>query len=513
MDLFFTSIAESLRMCLDPLLLLLIFISVIWGNIGGALPGVGPNLTVAVILPFTFGMTTEQAIACLVAANCACAYGNSIPAILIGVPGTSSAVLTAVDGYALHKQGKSGLALGVQFYAAVFGQFVSIFFFFATVVPLAQLTYIFLAPEMFALYFLGISAVIGIAGDNIVKGLLAAAFGFSISMVGRDPVSAVSRYVYFSEATRSFEITPVVIGLLAVSELFRQMRQSFNWGGAGQKITAKFPPWKTLWNMTPRILMGCAIGAIVGAIPGIGGTTAAFISYTQAKIWSKHPELFGHGAIDGIAANESAQNASQSGEMVPTFGLGIPGSSTMVLLFAAMLMHGFIPGPMLIKQAPQLLYAAGAGLWATTAMLVIIGWPICMVLYKIVTIDRTTIIIGALALCMLGVWTINNSSFDVLLMLAFGIIGYFMMRYGYPVAAAAITIVLGRGFEGYLRRGLIICGNNFWEFVSRPWTALILIICIALLVYGTIGTIRLARKASEIKKQQIMEHLAGKPAS
>jgi len=330
-------------------------------------------------------------------------------------------------------------------------------------------------------------------------------------MVGRDPVSSVTRFAFLPEVTKGLEVTPVLIGLLAVSELFRQTRQSFNWGeGADQKVTAKFPPLKALWAMTPMVIMGTGIGAIVGAIPGIGGNTAAFISYTQAKLWSKHPELFGHGAIDGIAANEASQNASQSGEMVPTFGLGIPGSSTMVLLFAALLMHGFIPGPMLISQAPNLLYAAGAGLFATTFMLAIMGWPLCMVLYKVLTIDRTVIIIGSLALCMIGVWTINNSLFEVLVMLTFGVVGYFMMRYGYPVAAAAITMVLGRGFEAYFRRGLLLTHRNLWEFVSRPWTAVILVLCIALLTYGTIGTIRLARRASAVKKQAIAEHLAAK---
>jgi len=168
---------------------------------------------------------------------------------------------------------------------------------------------------------------------------------------------------------------------------------------------------------------------------------------------------------------------------------------------------------MLITQSPEMLYAAGAGLFATTAMLALMGWPLCMILYKIVTIDRTAIIVGALALCMLGVWTINNSSFDVLVMLAFGVIGYFMMRYGYSVAAAAITVILGRGFEAYLRRGLIITQGSLWGFVSRPWTAVILVFCMALLTYGTIGTIRMARKASEIKKQAIAKHLASASVS
>ena len=508
MDMFFTSIIESLRMCVDPWLLFLIFLAVIWGNIVGALPGIGPTMGVAIALPFTFGLTAEQAIAVLIAVNCADSYGNSIPAILLGVPGGSSTILTAIDGYALHKQGKTGLALGVQFYAAVMGQFLSNFFFFATVVPLAQLTYILLSPEMFALYFLGISAVIGITGDNIVKGLVAATFGFAITLVGRDPVSAVTRYSYFIESTRGLEVTPVVVGLLAVGELFRQMRQSFDWGvGVSGKITARFPPWKTLWGMTPKVILGAGIGSIIGAIPGLGGAQAAFISYTQAKLWSKHPELFGHGAIDGIAANEAAQNASQAGEMVPTFGLGIPGSNTMVLLFAALIMHGFYPGPMLVTQAPQLFYSAGAGLWTTTFMLALMGWPLCMVLYRVLTVDRTLILVSALGLCIIGVWTINGSTFDVFVMLFFGVIGYFMMRYGYPVAAASITVVLGRGCEAYLRRGLVIADGSWWAFLSRPWTALILCISIALLIYGTIGTIRLARKAAEIKKQRVEDHL------
>jgi putative tricarboxylic transport membrane protein len=185
-DIYFTSIIESTKLLADPMLMFYVFLAFLWGNIGGALPGIGPTMGVAMALPFTFGLTPEQAIAVLITVNCADSYGNSIPSILLGVPGGSSAVLTAIDGFALHKKGKSGLALGVQFYAAFLGQFISVFFFFAMVVPLAQLTYILLNPEMFAIYCLGVSAVISITGDNIVKGMAAAAFGFILSMIGRD---------------------------------------------------------------------------------------------------------------------------------------------------------------------------------------------------------------------------------------------------------------------------------------------------------------------------------------
>jgi putative tricarboxylic transport membrane protein len=508
MDLFVTALIESVKLIGDPLLMLLILGGVLWGCIAGALPGVGPSLAVAVMLPFTFGMDPVYAIALLVAVNVAVSYGNSIPAILIGVPGTTSAVLTAMDGYALHKKGQSGLALGVQYYAAIFGSFISFFFFLAMVVPLSQLTYVFLTPELFALYFLGCTAVISITSDNILKGLISAAIGLAVSMVGRDPVSYVPRFAYHVELRSGIEVVPVVMGALAVGELFRQMRQNFNWGALAQKFSAKFPSLEQLWRATPRVFAGTVIGTFIGAIPGIGGNTAAFVSYQQSKLWSRKPEEYGKGSIEGIAANEAAQNAAQAGEMVPTFGLGIPGSGTMVLLFAALLMHGMFPGPMLVKQAPHLLYACGVGLLAATLMLAVIGWPICGMLLKVVTFDRLLVLGAALTLCMLGIFTINRSVFDVFLMLIFGIVGYFMLRYGYSTAGFSIATVLGHGFEAHFRRGLLLVDGDWLAFVTRPWVALILGISFALLIYGSIGTIRLARRTAAYRREALAAHRA-----
>jgi putative tricarboxylic transport membrane protein len=413
-----------------------------------------------------------------------------------------------MDGYALHKRGQSGLALGVQYYAAVFGSFVSFFFFLAMVVPLSQLTYVFLAPEMFALYFLGCTAVISITSDNILKGLLSAAFGLTLAMIGRDPVSSVTRFAYHPEMRGGIERLAVVMGCLAVSELFRQMRQTFSWGMLAEKFSAKFPAIKDLRRATPRVFAGTLIGTFIGAIPGIGGSTAAFISYQQSKMWSSKPEEYGKGSIEGLAANEAAQNACQAGEMVPTFGLGIPGSGTMVLLFAALLMHGFVPGPMLIKQAPDLLYACGVGLLAATLFLALLGWPICGMLLKVVTMDRTLVLGASLALCMLGIFTLGRSVFDVFLMLVFGMIGYFMLRYGYSPAGFSIASILGFGFEANLRRGLILVRSDWWAFLTRPWVALILGVSFGLLIYGSIGTIRLARRNAAYRRQALAAHRA-----
>jgi putative tricarboxylic transport membrane protein len=509
MELFFASLIQSVHMAADLTLLLVIFAGVLWGCAAGALPGVTSVIAIGVMVPFTFGMPPIYAVAFLVAINVGVSYGNSIPAILVGLPGTPSAVLTALDGYALHKQGKSGLALGITHFASVSGQFLSIFLFLLMVVPLAQLTYVFLSPELFALYFLGTTAIISLTSRNILKGLVAAAFGLTIATVGRDPLSAVTRFdLGLVELRAGIEIVPVVIGLLAVSELFRSMRHSFRWDALSTSFSARYPGLGDLRRATPPVLLGTTVGSVIGAIPGLGGSAAAVMAYQQARLLSRHPEEFGRGSTEGIAANEAAQNAAQAGEMVPTFGLGIPGSGAMVVLLGALLMHGFIPGPLLIIEAPELLYASVTGLLVATIMLVVIGWSIARLLLRLVTFDRSLVLVGALVLTMVGTYSIDRSVFDVFLLLLFGVIGYFMLRYGYSTAGAAIAVVLGEGLETNLRAGLLLMEGDALAFLSRPWTAGILGFAILLLIYGSVNTLRLSRQEAAERERALAAHLA-----
>lgn len=501
MDIMLTSLVEALRLGLDPYMVAIILAGVVWGSAAGALPGITSVIAIGVMVPFTFGLTPIYAVAFLVAINVGASFGNSIPAILVGLPGTPSAVLTAMDGYALHRKGQTGLALGVTFYASVVGQFVSVFLFLLMVVPLSGLTYVFLSPEMFALYFLGVTAIISITSDNILKGLISAAFGLLIAMVGRDPTTAVSRYDFgIAELRGGIETSAAVVGLLAVSELFRSMRQSYRWEALETKFEARFPPLSVLRRVTPAIGIGTLIGGVIGAVPGVSGTASAVISYQQSRFWSRHPEEYGKGSIDGIAANESAQNASQAGEMVPTFGLGIPSGGAMVILLGALLIHGFVPGPMMIREAPELLYACVAGLLGATVLLALIGWPIGKLLVYIVRMDRTLVLVGALGLTMLGIYTINRSVLEVFLMLGFGVVGYSMLRYGYSVAGASLAAVLGAGMENNLRSGLLLQDNSIVQFVTRPWTAGILLIALAFLAFGTWSSIKTARQAAAARR-------------
>ena len=509
MEDFIEPFTVALVQLTSPSLLLLVLIGVVYGVLAGALPGLGTTLAYGLALPFTFAMETVDAVAFLLAISVAIGYGNSLPAILVGVPGTPAAVLTCLDGYALHKRGETSLALGVNYVAALVGQLISILFFVVMVIPLARLAYSFLAPELFSLYLFGLVAIVSLTGKNIIKGLVAACLGVAIAIVGTDPVNFTRRFDFgLFELRQGFSVPACIIGLLAVSELFRQSRQAFQWDtGTGGRLQLKFPRLRELRRAVAPILGGTIVGTLVGAIPGAGATPAALIAYQQAQAMSKHPEEFGNGSMEGLAANESAQNASNSGELIPTLGLGIPGSGSMTLLLAALSINGFIAGPNLIREAPQLLSAAIAGMLGATVILTIAGWWLARGLHKLLSISRSVVIVLALAVVTLGVYSISYRMLDVYVAFAAGGIGYFMLRYGYSTAAAALALVLASGLEAQLRRGLNLFDNNPVLFFGRPITALIVALAAVFLFIGVRRTIDQARK------QRLSTHEASQEAA
>lgn len=486
---------SGLAMLVDPWLLLLVAAGTIWGCVAGALPGLSASVAIAVVLPLTFVLGPIESVGILVGILIGTGYGNSIPAILVGVPGTPSAFLTAVEGFALHKAGKSGFALGSAYFATVSGQWLSILLFTIMVVPLSQLGYVFLSPEIFALHVLGLTAVVSLTGKNIVKGLIAVLFGLSISFIGRDPVNFVPRFDFgIPEFRVGIEPIVFVIGILAVSEIIRSLRQRYQWDSLSTEFSAKFPPVRSLGRLLPATGLGTLIGSFIGAIPGIGSTPAAAIAYQQARLVSRHPEEFGNGSPEGIAANEAAQSSSNAGELVPTLAFGIPGSAAMVLLLGAFSIHGLLPGPLLITRNPEMLHAAIAGLLIATITLAVVGWPLCRLLLRVALLDRSVVLILAAVLTLVGAYMLNRSIVDVFVMLAAALIGYFMIRYGFSTAAAALGMVLGVGLESNLRQGLLLMDGSFVQFLSRPITAGVLLLSLALLVYGAFSTWRLAKR-------------------
>ncbi len=499
---FLLAISSGFAILLDPGIWVTIAIGSLLGVVFGALPGIGTTLAYALILPFTFGLDITTTIVLLMCVSVGAQYGNSIPAILVGVPGTPAAALTVLDGFSLHKKGESGYALGIAFLSSISGQIVSILFFIAAIIPLAGLAYFFLQPELFALYLFGLVAIVSLTGNNVVKGLLAVGFGILLAIIGLDPVNFSPRFTLDIPFLRNgIEPAILVIGLLAVSELFRQTRQHFQWNsGTTQRFDMTFPRWRKIRPTIPAMLGGTVVGTLVGAVPGAGATPAAMIAYQQARVTSKNPELFGRGAPDGIAANEASQNASNSGELIPTLGLGIPGSGSMVLLLAALTLNGFVPGPNLVSEAPQLFYAVVAGLLGGSIFLLFTGWFIARALMKLLTVNRSTVIILSLATVIMGVYSLNYRVLDVVICFAAGAVGYFMLRYGYSVPAAALAVVLATGLEGSLRRGLSIFDDDLSQFFGRPITIIVIALALTFFAIGVRRTITFNRRtAAELR--------------
>ena len=469
----------------DPWLWLFVLLGTIIGVIVGALPGIGVTLTYGLLLPFTFMMSPVHAIAFLLAIQVGNGYGNSIPAILMGIPGGASAILSVIEGHALHKRGEGALALAISFVAALGGQAFSIILFILMVVPLMQLAYQFLHPEQFALYLMGIVAIAAMTGKNILKGLIAAGIGFIIGLIGLDPINPVPRLTLGIQQLRTgIDLTPVVIGLLAMSELFRSSRQVFRWKANPDPAAAKFPPWRRLAPTALPIVEGTVVGTFVGAIPGADTAPAAMISYQVSMLLSKHPEEFGKGSVEGLAANEAAQNASNSGELAPALALGIPTTSTAVLLLSALTVHGFVPGPLMLRHTPDLFYAAVSGMLAATILLVFTGWYIAKAMLRAVNINRSAIIVFCFASIVLGTYATHTRIFDVYVVIACGAIGYLMLQFGYSTAAASLACVLGVELERTLRYSLNITKGDFFALVSRPITGTILLVTIAFVALG-----------------------------
>ena len=487
----------------DPVIWIVLIVGVIYGIVAGAMPGIGQTLAYGLILPFTFALHPTEGVTLLLATAVGVAYGNSLPAVLIGVPGTPSAVLSALDGYTMSKRGERGVALATQYIAALGGQFVSAIIFVFAVIPLSGLAFIFLPPELFGLYLLGMVAIISLTGKSVLRGIAAACVGIFIGLVGMDPLTNLPRFAPTPDFRTGLDETAIVIGILAVSELFRQMRQVYQYKVDATGKVPKFPPLSKLRRIWRPMAIGTVIGTFVGAIPGAGGGGASLLSYQQAKVFSKTPEEFGNGSIEGLSANEAAQSAANSGEIIPALGLGIPTSGSTVLLLTALMMQGVVPGPQMLRETPNLLFSAVLGLIGATLLLVIIGWKTAMLMVRVISIDRQIVNIVALALVVIGVYSIRARVFDVFVCLFAGLVGYFMLRYGYSTAALALAVIVAPRLESSLRTGLRMEDYDVVRFFSRPITLTLVIISAAMLGYGVWSEISTRRKLRERETEKV----------
>ena len=474
------------------------FAGVLWGIFGGALPGISPSIAMALLLPFTVGMEATNALVLLASVYVGAEYGGSIPAILIRTPGTNSASATVIDGNEMAKRGQAGEALGISLMSGLYGGLFGLLVLVLCTESLAQVALAFTPAAYFSLGILGLSVIAGLSGGSLLRGLIAACMGLMVAFIGSDPVSGVQRFTFGSvDLLDGVKPILVMVGLFAVSEMLVQIGEPPWARGNTGSTRLKLPNWAMSKRLFKPQAIGAAIGTFEGVTPGAGGTVAAFMAYTEAKRWSKHPEEFGKGSPEGVAAPESANNVVTATALVPLLSLGIPGSNSAAILLGGFLIHGLQPGPMLFQKAPEVVYGLYGGLLIANIAMLLIGLVILSPCMWLVNRPKPYLIAFILALVMSGVFAIQQSLFDCALVLLIGVLGYAMRLLKIPVLPMVLGMVLGFMVESNYRRCLLISGGEHSIFVTDTASAILLGLSAVLSAYSLWKEISERRKSAK----------------
>ncbi len=482
----------------SPMIWVALVLGALMGYLIGAIPGLGPSLGVALLIPFTYGLDPVVAIVGLVALYAAAEYGGAISGVLINSPGTAAAVATAWDGYPLTKQGRAGEALGVSIMASGLGIFISTWFLIGTAVPLSEFALRFGPTEYFALALVGLSLVAGLSEGTPMKGLVAMGIGLALATVGLDVQTGTPRFTGGDpEFFEGLPLVPVLLGLYALSEVLIMIEDGPADKARNTALTGGLSaPFRLLGRLKVVIFRSSVIGYIVGVIPGAGASIASFISYAVTKRFSKTPEKFGKGAIEGVAASESANNSAVSGALAPLLALGIPGSATTAVLIGALNIHGIQPGPLLFTRMPEIPYTIFASLLIGVPVMVMIGLFGIRFWAQVANIPRPAIAAIVAGICFVGAYASENSMFPVYVMLACGILGYVLRKMRFPLAPVILAMVLGEMMETNFRRALITARGDWAVFFTSPLTMVLLSVAALAFILPGITLLRsLLRKA------------------
>jgi putative tricarboxylic transport membrane protein len=461
---------------------------VAWGIIGGAIPGISGAVAMALALPFTFALDPATALVMLAGVWAGANYGGSIPAILMRIPGTPASAAALLDGYELMRQGHAGKALGVSLICGTMGGLISVIVLIALVVPLGELVLHFGSPEVFTLALFGLTLIAGLSGPSFLKGLASGFFGLLLTTVGMDTLTGALRFTFGRpELLTGIDIISAMVGLFAVSEMFSQIthptRQAQVMVG---KTSTDFPTLAELKAVGRATFVGTIVGLVVGIMPGAGATASSFVAYNEARRWSKRPDLFGKGSMEGVAAPETANNAVQGGDLVPTLALGIPGSNSAAIMLAALILHGIVPGPFLLTKHTHLVYTLFAGLIFVNLLMIPVGIVILKLCLLALKLAPPVLIASVLSLIVIGTYAGDLFVLNPVLALAFGVIGYAMQVFGFSPAATVLGMVLGVLTESELRRSLIISHGSWSIFLTRPIAATLLVLTIGILIYPAV---------------------------
>lgn len=484
---------------LIPYNIMITFFGVLMGMLFGALPGINASMGVALLLPLTYGMSPISGLTMLLGIYCGAIYGGSITAILINTPGTTAAACTTFDGHKLAQQGKAGKALGMATISSYIGGTFSVIVLIVLAPVLAKVALKFGPPEYFALAVFGLSIITSLAGDSFVKAIISGVFGLMIATVGMDMMNGTPRYTFNQVSLLDgFSFIPVLIGLFAVSQVLINVETSRSLSMKDTKILGMLPSLADMKSVGATIARSSVIGTFVGILPGAGATISSFICYNEAKRWSKHPEKFGEGSLEGVAAPEAGNNAATGGAMVPLLSLGIPGSETTAILLGAFMIQGISPGPLLFRDNIHVAYGIFAGLLLANLAFLIIGLFGVKLFVKILQIPERILMPMIISMAFVGSFAVKNSLFNVGIMMAFGLIGYFMRKLKFPITPVVLALVLGPMAEASLRRALILSGGSWMIFVQRPITFVLLIITVISVMFPIIREKMTGKKANSI---------------
>lgn len=456
-------------------------IGVVSGMIVGIIPGLGPSMGIALLIPITFTMRPAAALTMMAALYTSGVYGGSITATLCHTPGTAASAATAIDGYQLTKQGRGMEAIGICTIASVIGGCVGALALICFSGPLGLLSLRFSSLEYFLIACMGVIIVSNLAGKHMAKGLFSAALGLFLGTVGMDPITGVPRFTFgiiFLED--GIDYTPVLIGLFSVAQAMILVSDMVKGKGtivddpvAGLK-GKRLPAWSEMKTLLPIMFRSSAVGAFIGFVPAAGASIASWINYSLAKKTSKHPELFGKGALEGVAASEAGNNAACGGAMIPLFTLGIPGSAATAIMFGGLLMHGLVPGNELFTKHADSTYAIFLGFMFANILMGIVGMSMTKQLAKVCLVPNAVLVPVIIAVSIIGTFALRNNMSDVVVMVVFGVIGYFMKLTDFETAPLVLGMVLSGILESNFRRAMIMSrGNIVTYFLSRPISIII----------------------------------------
>jgi putative tricarboxylic transport membrane protein len=473
----------------DPLTIVLLVIGCSWGVVSGAIPGMTPSIGMALLLPFTFSLDPIQAVVLLAAAWSGSEFGGAIPAVLINSPGTPASAATTMDGYQLHLQGKGGKALGAALVWGLIGQFVAVIVCGALLIPLSHVLLAFGPAEIFAVAVFGLTVVASFSGSGVLKAIASLVLGLVIAAIGFDPFSGTTRFDFgLAGLEDGLGIVPVLIGLFAIGELLHQASVRGAWGGTVYRHAAtKLPTLNELKEMRRAGFIATIVGIVVGIMPGAGSTASSYVAYNEARRWSRHPERFGKGTMEGVVASEAANNANIPGALVPMLAFAVPGDSASAVLMSGLLIQGIRPGPGLFSQDVDLLWGLFLALILANPVVLGTGLALIKPVIRAVRLPKPYVLMGIFGLVVTGSYAAANSIFDVGVVLVFGLVGWGMLRTGFSPAATVLGVVLGEILEGNLRRALTL-SNGELSFIYTEKIALVFLVLAALALLYPLAT-------------------------